>query len=213
MFLNASFLDRVKDDYLANRILRDDMRVKRKVIKARAATDGALLKKSSLDMELVPEHQDDIRAASLLRLQTSESSEDREKSSREVIENESIFKPSPRAAAISDKREQSRLNLKSIVQKQRQKEMIAKTCPLKTLGVIVKKKKIDPGEEIKEEGPEDVQDKSKDGEDLEPASKVVADNPEPGGSGKSKVDGEGGGIKPSLGLSLCDYGSTSSESE
>jgi hypothetical protein len=40
--------DRVKDDYLANRILRDEMRLKRKSAKAVAITDNALLSKSSL---------------------------------------------------------------------------------------------------------------------------------------------------------------------
>jgi hypothetical protein len=38
----------VKDDYLANRILRDEMRLKRKSAKAVAITDNALLSKSSL---------------------------------------------------------------------------------------------------------------------------------------------------------------------
>ncbi len=38
----------MKDDYLANRILRDEMRLKRKSAKAAAITDNALLSKSSL---------------------------------------------------------------------------------------------------------------------------------------------------------------------
>ncbi len=42
------FPDRVKDDYLANRILRDKMRAKRKSAQATAASDNALLSKSCL---------------------------------------------------------------------------------------------------------------------------------------------------------------------
>ncbi len=47
----------MKDDYLANRILRDEMRAKRKLIKETQATDNALLKKASLNIKLVPEHE------------------------------------------------------------------------------------------------------------------------------------------------------------
>ena len=48
MLLHFPFTDRVKDDYLANRLLRDQMRLKRKSAQATAASDKALLSKSSL---------------------------------------------------------------------------------------------------------------------------------------------------------------------
>lgn len=44
------FSDRVKDDYLANRILRDGMRATRKAEKFQAEEDSILLSKSSLPL-------------------------------------------------------------------------------------------------------------------------------------------------------------------
>lgn len=227
----------MKDDYLANRILRDDMRAKRNKIKAQASLDNDLRKKSSLgDMELVPEHQDDIRTASLMRLQPAETSEDRQKSSRETIADESIFRPgagSRKATEKSHAKEMSRINLKNIVQKQRQKEIVAKASPLKknSLGIIVKKRKISPDikdeEKCEETGEEPREKESKQGFEEDGtgeksdgiSEKIIAEksdesvakskdnSPQPGGSGTAPDKTLGSG------LLLCDYGSTSSDSD
>ncbi|CAB4066531.1 CCDC130 [Lepeophtheirus salmonis] len=53
--------DRVKDDYLANRALRDEMRIARRAKKAQEGVDNALREKASINIELVPENDDDIK--------------------------------------------------------------------------------------------------------------------------------------------------------
>lgn len=47
--------------------------LKKKELKAKEKLDNALLKKSSLNISLLPEHEDDIKLASLLHLQSSSS--------------------------------------------------------------------------------------------------------------------------------------------
>ena len=49
--------DRSRDDYEANKALRDAMRVHKKKAKAQADLDGKLLKKSSLNIALLPENE------------------------------------------------------------------------------------------------------------------------------------------------------------
>ena len=83
--------DRVKDDYMANRILRDQMRGPRKKAKEQSIKDQALLKKASLNMKLLPETETDVKMASLLRLNSSSTSEEKEAKLRENITDESIF--------------------------------------------------------------------------------------------------------------------------
>ena len=83
--------DRVKDDYMANRILRDKMRGPRKKAKEQNIKDQVLLKKASLNMKLLPETETDVKMASLLRLNPTYSSEEKEAKLRENITEESIF--------------------------------------------------------------------------------------------------------------------------
>ena len=59
---------RSRDDYEANKALRSAMRVKRKAAKAQADLDGKLLKKSSLNISLLPENEADKTTAALLRM-------------------------------------------------------------------------------------------------------------------------------------------------
>lgn len=44
------------------------MQVKKKDLKAKEKIDNALLKKTGLEISLVPEHEDDIKLASLLKM-------------------------------------------------------------------------------------------------------------------------------------------------
>lgn len=56
-----------KNDFDANRALREKFRQKKKQLKAIADKDSALLTKSSLDLKLLPEHKSDIKLAALYR--------------------------------------------------------------------------------------------------------------------------------------------------
>uniref|UniRef100_A0A1B6DGS5 Uncharacterized protein n=1 Tax=Clastoptera arizonana TaxID=38151 RepID=A0A1B6DGS5_9HEMI len=60
-----------KDDFSANSALRAQFRVRKKELKAKEKVDNALLRKSSLSIALVPEHNDDIQLASLISLKPS----------------------------------------------------------------------------------------------------------------------------------------------
>lgn len=127
--------DRVKDDYLANRILRDQFRSKKKEMKAKAKVDNDLLAKASLGIKLVPESPEDIQTAALIRLQPSASSEERILDSRDQILDESIFDsgPSPIAGPSG-----SKPDFGTVIQREKQKRAEAKSSPFKSLGVIVK---------------------------------------------------------------------------
>uniref|UniRef100_A0A8D8VHI4 Coiled-coil domain-containing protein 130 homolog n=1 Tax=Cacopsylla melanoneura TaxID=428564 RepID=A0A8D8VHI4_9HEMI len=58
-----------KNDFDANRALREQFRKKKKHLKSLQEKDNALLSKSSLNLDLVPEHKSDIRLASLYKYQ------------------------------------------------------------------------------------------------------------------------------------------------
>ncbi|XP_012152538.1 coiled-coil domain-containing protein 130 homolog [Megachile rotundata] len=55
-----------KDDYSSNCALRSAFRTKKKELQNRQGTDQMLLKKSGLNIDLVNEHEDDIKLAKLL---------------------------------------------------------------------------------------------------------------------------------------------------
>ena len=135
--------DRVKDDYMANRILRDQMRSVRKKNKAQAAIDSVLLKKASLNIKLLPENESDAKMASLLKLNPAISSEDRETKVREEIIEESIFdKPSSSNAAISPSTKTSTINaMKKLVKRKREDDVDSSPAlTSKSLGIIPRKK-------------------------------------------------------------------------
>ena len=67
------------------------MRGPRKKAKEQSIKDQALLKKASLNMKLLPETETDGKMASLLRLKSSSTSEEKEAKLRENITEESIF--------------------------------------------------------------------------------------------------------------------------
>ena len=134
--------DRVKDDWMANRVLRDQMRSVRKKNKAQAAIDSVLLKKASLNIKLLPENEADVKMASLLKLNPAISSEDRETKVREEIIEESIFdKPSTSSTAISPSTKTSTINaMKKLVKRKREDDVDnSPQLTSKTLGIIRKK--------------------------------------------------------------------------
>ena len=67
------------------------MRGPRKKAKEQSIKDQVLLKKASLNMKLLPETETDGKMASLLRLKSSSTSEEKEAKLRENITEESIF--------------------------------------------------------------------------------------------------------------------------
>uniref|UniRef100_A0A336LY33 CSON007720 protein n=1 Tax=Culicoides sonorensis TaxID=179676 RepID=A0A336LY33_CULSO len=60
-----------KDCFEANSRLRAEFRKTKKEIKAKEEKDNELLKRSSLDLKLLPESQEDVKMAKLLRLHSS----------------------------------------------------------------------------------------------------------------------------------------------
>lgn len=140
------FSDRVKDDYLANRILRDKMRETRKAAKAQKATDSELLRKASLgSMELLPETEEDMRAASLLKYKSATTSEEKQASDRQSIADQDIFAKPPKApSAASSSPGGGKATLEGLVARQRQREAVKRVSETlvtrKSLGIVARKK-------------------------------------------------------------------------
>ncbi|KAG6453905.1 coiled-coil domain-containing protein 130 homolog [Manduca sexta] len=76
-----------KDDYEANCSLRRNFRKRRKELEEAAVSDGLLLAKSSLDINLLPETEEDRNMATLLSLRPSSSIEEKQKHTRNTILN------------------------------------------------------------------------------------------------------------------------------
>ncbi|XP_022124676.2 coiled-coil domain-containing protein 130 homolog [Pieris rapae] len=76
-----------KDDYDANCALRRNFRKRRKELEASAVNDSLLLAKSSLDINLLPENDDDRNMAALLSLRPSRSIEEKQTVTRNKIMN------------------------------------------------------------------------------------------------------------------------------
>ena len=131
--------DRVKDDYMANRILRDQMRGPRKKAKEQSVKDAALLAKNSLNIKLLPESESDKKMASLLRLDSEMTSEEKEAKRRSDIVEESIFPQASTSSAIE-----------KVVQ--RKKEAIVdsnlSTRTSKSIGVKLKKQEPEAPETL-----------------------------------------------------------------
>lgn len=76
-----------KDDYEANCSLRRNFRKRRKELEEASVNDGLLLAKSSLNISLLPENEDDRNMASLLSLRPSKSIEETQTNTRSKILN------------------------------------------------------------------------------------------------------------------------------
>ena len=83
--------DRVKDDWLANKMLRDQFRAKKKETKARLEADKTILNKCGLELELVEEREEDVRMARLLNVQAKTEADERRTEERGDISNGNIF--------------------------------------------------------------------------------------------------------------------------
>lgn len=83
-----------KDDYILNKTLRQQFRVKKKEIASTEDKDKQLLKKCSLDIPLLPEADEDRKLAGLLKLTPLHSFEEKEKLKREESMSKPLF-PNP----------------------------------------------------------------------------------------------------------------------
>jgi len=131
--------DRVKDDYLANRMLRDQFRTAKKERAEAAATAEKLRVKAGVDIDIVAERETDIRMARLLSLQAHCDAEDRQTSARDGIEDKDIFSPSNHK--IAENKKELALHTLQKAAGSKQSQMLKS----KGFGVIVKKlQKKDP---------------------------------------------------------------------
>ncbi|XP_013792905.2 coiled-coil domain-containing protein 130 homolog [Limulus polyphemus] len=83
--------DRWKDPYSMNKLLRQKFREKKKELLVAEASDKALLERSSLDIKLMPETDDDVKLAGLLKLSSTETFEERKRQKREEIQFKPLF--------------------------------------------------------------------------------------------------------------------------
>lgn len=213
----TSIQDRVKDDYLANRILRDQFRANKKEKKAQAEIDNKLLTKASLDMDLVEEREEDVRMAQLLTIQASQSSEERQQDARDHIEESSIFQRKDKnKGRISVGGKQQSLDALRKIVKKKQNNLVKG----KGFGIIVKRK-IERTETEKSD--------NCDNKDI--AEVMDMDNCNTNSKKDFIEDQDNGGKETNhnlandeknkivtsanntLSLLSCDYGSSSSESE
>ncbi|XP_072255563.1 probable splicing factor YJU2B [Pyxicephalus adspersus] len=80
-----------KDDFALNSLLRHKFREEKKLIREEEEKDQALLKKTSLDIKLLPETEEDRRLASLLKYRSLESYDERQHKKRLEISNRPWF--------------------------------------------------------------------------------------------------------------------------
>ncbi|XP_023325227.1 coiled-coil domain-containing protein 130 homolog [Eurytemora carolleeae] len=86
--------DRVKDDYLANRLLRDRFRQRKKDQAARKEKNERILGKTGLKLDLVDECPEDVKFAQLLSIQARKEAEELQKEGRDALGEQDIFSTS-----------------------------------------------------------------------------------------------------------------------
>merc|ERR1719383_303462 len=87
----ADIQDRVKDDYLANRMLRDRFRQRKKVAAMKKREDAKVLGRSGLALDLVDECPEDVRLAQLLAIQARKEAEELQAEGRSALGEQDIF--------------------------------------------------------------------------------------------------------------------------
>merc|ERR1712025_931364 len=83
--------DRVKDDWLANKMLRDQFRAKKKERKAQLEKDKLITGKCGLELDLVTEEEEDVRMARLLNVQSKTDADKKKSDERGDISTGDIF--------------------------------------------------------------------------------------------------------------------------
>ena len=128
----VAIADRVKDDYLANSILREKFRKVKKERQEAAALADKLKAKAGIEIDIVAERETDIKMARLLSLQAHVDAEDVQSTLRDSIEDRDIFAKSAKSAA--NKKEVA-LHILQKAASSKQKMMVKE----KGFGVLVKK--------------------------------------------------------------------------
>ncbi|XP_021965229.1 coiled-coil domain-containing protein 130 homolog isoform X1 [Folsomia candida] len=106
--------ERMKDDYSANKALRDIFRTRKKEIKVSEDKDNEFLRKRSLNIPLLEESEEDAKIASLIRLQPSQSIEERQKRKRLEIDQKCSFPfPLPSSAETASTNDSSETKIKT----------------------------------------------------------------------------------------------------
>ncbi|XP_014677142.1 PREDICTED: coiled-coil domain-containing protein 130 homolog [Priapulus caudatus] len=90
--------DRWKDDYMVNKLLRKVFRDKKKEIKATHEKDQKLLVKSSLDIDLLPESEEDARVAGLVKYGDFIPPDKKQQETRRAIVERPLFSTGPSMA-------------------------------------------------------------------------------------------------------------------
>ena len=128
----VAIADRVKDDYLANSILREKFRKAKKERQEAAALADKLKAKAGIEIDIVAERETDIKMARLLSLQAHVDAEDVQTSLRDSIEDRDIFAKGVKSA--SNKKELALHTLQKAASSKH--KMMVKE---KGFGVLVKK--------------------------------------------------------------------------
>merc|ERR1719192_18020 len=137
--------DRVKDDWLANRMLRDQFRARKKERKAQLEKDKLITGKCGLELELVAEEDEDVRMARLLNVQAKTDADVRRQEDRGDITGGNIFAAAAGKSSVSKESKDSSKSdkklhaLKTIgkATKSKQSELLNK----KGFGLIINKVK------------------------------------------------------------------------
>jgi len=124
--------DRMKDDYMTNRFLRDRFREEKKERKEALLVQEKLKAKVGLDIDILAEREQDIKMARLLSLQAHVGAEEILESTRDSIGDKDIFARDTKAAAT--KKELALHTLKKAAGS-RQKMMVKE----KGFGVVLRK--------------------------------------------------------------------------
>ena len=141
----VAIADRVKDDYLANSILRDKFRKAKRERQEAAALADKLKVKAGIEIDIVAERETDIKMARLLSLQAHCDAEDVQSSLRDSIEDRDIFARGEKSAA--NKKEVA-LHILQKAASSKQKMMVKE----KGFGVLVKKlQKKESAEQVLEQ--------------------------------------------------------------
>lgn len=82
-----------RDDFAINSLLRNKFREEKKQIREEEERDQALLKKTSLDLKLLPEVEEDKKLAALLKYRSLESYDQKQQKKRSEISSRSWFSP------------------------------------------------------------------------------------------------------------------------
>ncbi|XP_013387619.1 coiled-coil domain-containing protein 130 isoform X2 [Lingula anatina] len=80
-----------RDDYMLNRRARDMFRKEKRALKDSLEADNALIARSSLGVSLVPEKEEDVKLAGLMKYASAKSYDEKQQEKRQQIESRPLF--------------------------------------------------------------------------------------------------------------------------